>query len=240
MANTLGELMQKFASTDAAADQTTAHDDIGVVDANPAVENDGATKTASGGSEMNSLQDLFLALEANDAMAKEASQAAQIPPDDEIDFAKMAEQIADTEADAIIADDEQDDIIKIASEYDAAGRIMARGFYDEFSKLASAMDTDVTPNQNTETESAAATPALGDRGLPTVPTNYAGSSEHNQPIQTAGPEPKKVYADSLKPAKSMSAGQGTEDDPEARAISIGGGSPAGFTTMRDLAGGKPA
>ena len=189
---------------------------------------------------MNSLQDIYLALESNDSIAKEAAAAAGVPAEEEVDFAKMAEAIANTEADAVIADDESNDIIKVANEYDAAGRIMARGFYDEFSKLAGAMDTDVTPTQNTESESAAATPALGDRGLPTVPTNYAGSPNNDQPIQTAGPEPKKVYADSLKPAKAMSAGDGTGDDPEAKAIAIGGGSPAGFTTMRDLAGGKPA
>lgn len=29
-----------------------------------------------------------------------------------------------------------DDMIKLAAEYDSAGRIMARGFYDEFQKLA--------------------------------------------------------------------------------------------------------
>ena len=29
-----------------------------------------------------------------------------------------------------------DDMIKLAQEYDAAGRVMARGFYDEMQKLA--------------------------------------------------------------------------------------------------------
>jgi hypothetical protein len=28
------------------------------------------------------------------------------------------------------------DFVKLAQEYDSAGRIMARGFYDEFTKLA--------------------------------------------------------------------------------------------------------
>jgi hypothetical protein len=182
---------------------------------------------------------------AQEDFGKQAAAAAEAPPveaapsgDDDVDFAKMAEQIAGAEAAEIVNEDTE--IVKIAAEYDSAGRIMARGFYDEFNKLAGNMDTDVTPNQNTESESAAATPALGERGLPTVETNYAGSPNNDQPIETAGQEPKKVYADALKPAKTISAGDGTSDDPEAKAVALGGGSPAGFATVRDLAGGTPA
>ena len=241
---TLGDLMEKFGSAAAPADDNSVTDDSAVIDTNPAVE-DGTMKTASGGVAMNSLQEIYLALESSDSsIEKEAAQAAFAPVDEEVevDFAKMAAAIADVEADEVIAEDNMggDEIVKIASEYDAAGRIMARGFYDEFSKLAGAMDTDVAPNTNAETPSQASTPALGDHGAVTVPTNYAGSPDHNQPIETAGPDPKKVYADSLKPKKTMSAGQGTEDDPEARAIAIGGGAPVGFTTMRELTNGKPA
>lgn len=204
---------------------------------------DGQTKTASGGDEMNSLQDIYLAI-ANEDFGKQAAAAANAPTANpaagigDVDFAKMAEQIAGAEAAEIVAEDT--DIVKVAAEYDSAGRIMARGFYDEFCKLAGNMDTDVTPNQMTESPSAASTPALGDRGLPTVETNFAGNDAHDQKIETAGPDPKKVYADALKPKKTISAGQGTGDDPEAAAVSLGGGSPAGFATVRDLVGGNPA
>ena len=242
---TLDDLMSKFASP---ATTDSAPDDRVVSDAKPAVA-DGTIKTASGGeSTMDSLQDIFLEIEGRDTMSKEAQAAAAVPSeatdDGDVDFAKLAEQVADREAAEIIADvdaeSETSDIVKIAAEYDSAGRIMARGFFDEFNKLAGTMDTDVVPNQGTESPSAAATPALGDRGLPTVPTNYAGSPNNDQPIITAGPEPKKVYADVLKTPKTISAGDGTSDDPEGKAISMGGGAPVGFATVRDLAGGKPA
>jgi len=227
---TLGELMEKFGSA-AAVDSGSEN----VISADKPAVSDGVIKTASGGESMRTLQDMYLALEQQD-MHKAAAQAAYVPePEPEVDFAKMAEQIASAEADEVIAEDGQDDIMKIASEYDAAGRIMARGFYDEFCKLAeSAMDTDVTPNQNTETESAAATPAQGERGRPTVPTNYAGSDNHDQPIQTTGPGPKGVYADVLKAPGSMAAGSGTSNLQSEQ------GYLGHIATMKDLAGGKPA
>ena len=34
-----------------------------------------------------------------------------------------------------VASETPDDMVKLAQEYDAAGRIMARGFYDEFNSL---------------------------------------------------------------------------------------------------------
>lgn len=180
---------------------------------------------------MKSLTDIYLALTETD-LNKEAAEAAHVT--DEVDFAQMAEQLADVEADEIVKEaSEPTDIVKVAAEYDAAGRIMARGFYDEFQKLAGNMDTDVSANQMTESPSAAQTPALGDRGLPTVETNFAGNEAHDQKIETAGPAPKQVYKDSLKPSKSIKAGM-TGDDPEAAAISLGGGSPAGFATVKDL------
>jgi len=239
---TLDELFEKFGS--AVADENGYETGTPRFEENLASDSAGATKLASGGDAMNSLQDIYLTLEQSD-LNKEAAQAAYIPQEEDVDFAKMAAQLADAEADDIVQYEEQEeyasgDIIKIASEYDAAGRIMARGFYDEFNKLAGNMDTDVSPNQNTESVSAASTPALGDRGLPTVETNYAGSPNNDQSMETAGQGPKQVYMNVLKPAKTISAGQGTGDDPEAAAISLGGGSPSGFATVRDLAGGKPA
>ena len=243
---TLEELMNKFASAPADDNSPTGGDNV--PDNNFAVEDDGATKIASGGDSMNTLQDIYMNLASHD-MNKEAHVAAEVPyadefvDDTELDFAKMAEALAGAEADEYIEeeDQEQPDIIKVASEYDAAGRIMARGFYDEFNKLAGNMDTDVTPNQMTESTSSASTPSLGDRGLPTVPTNFAGNEAHDGQIETAGQGGKQVYKDVLKPSKTISAGQGTGDDPEAMATSLGGGSPAGaFATVRDLANGGVA
>lgn len=242
--NTLDELMNKFAS--ASPDDNQAGGDNVPVE-NFAVD-DGTTKIASGGDSMQTLQDIYMGLAAQD-MSKEAHVAAEVPSygeevilesNQDVDFAKMAEVLAGAEADEVI-EQEQPDIIKVASEYDAAGRIMARGFFDEFNKLAGNMDTDVTPNQMTESPSAASTPSLGDRGLPTVPTNFAGNDAHDGKIETAGQGGKEVYKDVLKPAKTISAGQGTSDDPEAMATSLGGGSPAGaFATVRDLANGGVA
>jgi hypothetical protein len=231
---TLAELMEKFASASTAeSDEATLSG--GVPDAFDAGY-PGATKIASGGDGMNTLQDIYMAIAENDheKVAHRAAAAPEAPYNDDVDFAKMAAQIADAETEEVVAQESQNDIVKIASEYDAAGRIMARGFYDEFNKLAGNMDTDVSDNQMTESPSAASTPSLGDRGLPTVETNFAGTANHDQSMETAGSAPKQVYADSLKPKKTISAGQGTGDDPEAAAIGLGGGSPAGFATVRDL------
>lgn len=230
---TLADLMDKFASASAESDDETLSG--GVPDDNSAGI-PGATKIASGGDGMNTLQDIYMVIASSDH-EKVAHQAAVEQPaaesaGDDVDFAKMAAQIANAEAEEIVSS--ESDIVKIASEYDAAGRIMARGLYDELNKLAGNMDTAVSANQMTESPSAASTPALGDRGLPTVETNFAGNDAHDQKIETAGADPKKVYADSLKPKKTISAGQGTGDDPEAAAIGLGGGSPAGFATVRDL------
>lgn len=86
----------------------------------------------------------------------------------------------------------------------------------------------------TESASAASTPALGRRGLPTVETNYAGSANHDQAMETAGQAGKQVYLNSLMTSRSIGAGAGTGDDPEAAALSLGSGSPAGFATIKDL------
>lgn len=234
---TLDELMNKFASAPNVDDNQPVGDFV--ADTNPAAEG-GTTKVAAGGESMDTLQDIYMNIAAVD-MNKEAHVAADVPfvedviPQEDVDFAKMAADLAGAEAEELVSDEEPADIVKIASEYDAAGRIMARGFFDEFNKLAGNMDTDVTPNQMTESTSSASTPALGDRGLPTVPTNFAGNEAHDGMIETAGQGGKEVYKNVLKPAKTISAGQGTSDDPEAMATSLGGGSPAGaFATVRDL------
>lgn len=90
---------------------------------------------SEGGSDM-SLADLYLQLQGAD---EEMAGA-----DDTMD--KVAE----------LAAEEDLSIEKVAAEYDAAGRIMARGFFDEFQKLAEGV---------LEEASDAATPALGDRGV---------------------------------------------------------------------------
>jgi hypothetical protein len=233
---TLGELMEKFGSAAASQNNDAGDDHVPAVRQNPAVGPDGHHKIASGGDAMKSLTDIYLSLTQVD-MNKEAAAAASAPADDDVDFAKMAEAMADAEATELVQQDQGDDdgsIMKVAQEYDSAGRIMARGFYDEFCKLAGALDTAVSENQMTESPSKASTPALGTRGLPTLETNFAGSDNHDQPMETAGSAAKQVYLDSLAPTKSISAGAGTGDDPEAAAISLGSGSPAGFATIKDL------
>lgn len=234
---TINELMNKFASDTSAEENFASPGDAVVPDFNPVA--DGQLKTASeGDQDMRSLTDIYMAIADTD-LEKQAAQAAYVPEEtyDDVDFAKIAGDLASAEADDLVAyDEDQDggDIVKVAAEYDSAGRIMARGFYDEFMKLSGAMDTDVSSNQMTESPSASSTPAYGDRGLPTVETNFAGNEAHDQMIETAGQAGKQVYSDVLKPSKSISAGQGTGDDPEAAAISLGGGSPAGFATVKDL------
>lgn len=232
---TLGDLLNQFGQADMNLEEPGVEKFAS--DNNFAVEDDGQTKIASGGENMKSLTDIYLALADTD-FAKEASVAAGVPEyyeqetySDDDDFAKMASAIADAEANEIIQD--EGSIVKVAQEYDSAGRIMARGFYDEFMKLSGAMDTDVSDNQMTESTSAAATPALGSRGLPTLDTNFAGNEAHDGMIETAGPGGSQVYKDSLKPSKTIGAGM-TGDDPESAAISLGGGSPAGFATVKDL------
>jgi hypothetical protein len=232
---TLGELMEKFGSAAASQNDDAGDDHVPAARQNPAVGPDGHNKTASGG-DMKSLTDIYLTL-TNVDMYKEASQAAYAPEDD-VDFAKMASAMASAEADEYVeqeyVQEDEGGIMKVAQEYDSAGRIMARGFFDEFNKLAGALDTAVSSNQMTESASAASTPALGRRGLPTVETNYAGSANHDQAMETAGQAGKQVYLNSLMTSRSISAGAGTGDDPEAAALSLGSGSPAGFATIKDL------
>jgi hypothetical protein len=230
---TLNDLMSKFAS---------ASGDVAPTTTKPAVV-DGHNKLASGGEKnMKSLQDIYTAIAGHD-QEKTAAAAAHAPDQrqieqttDDVDFAKMAEALAEKEASDQVGGGDLD-FVKVAAEYDAAGRIMARGFYDEFMKLADNMSTSAPDNQNTETDSAAKTPALGDRSLPTLETNYVGTVDANTPgrqPQMNGPGPKQVYADSLETSKTINAGQGTGDDPEGAALGLGGGSPVGFATVRDL------
>lgn len=227
---TLAELMTKFASADGEESPATP---------THAVAGDGHKKLASGGEEtmtMNSLQDIYMSMVGLDktAGARAPQQHQTQEQTDDVDFAKVAEELADREAQEQVSNDEGGDFLKVAAEYDVAGRIMARGFFDEFLKLAEG--TTAADNQNTEAESAAKTPAFGDRSLPTLETNYAGTVDPNKPGQQPqmnGPGPKQTYADSMETSKAINAGV-TGDDPEAAALSLGGGAPVGFATVRDL------
>lgn len=132
---------------------------------------EGEEKLASeGGSEMSgSLAELYLQLAESDNFAEE-------------EFEKEASE-EETE--------EEVSIEKLAAEYDAAGRIMARGFFDEFQKLA----------RELEDASEANTPALGDRGTQyQMETNYEGKG----PIHTRGSQ--SVNADAIKGGKKTDLG----------------------------------
>jgi hypothetical protein len=238
---TLGDLMRQFNAD--LGDKTAVVHEPSHVDAelNAALES-GTTKTASaaGGTQMT-LQDIYLQMMDMDKTAGLAAARGggggtpQEPT--EAELVAAAEKLAADEAEAQLAagggEPGSEEILKIAAEYDAAGRIMFRGFYDEFLKEAAKLHTEAADNQHSESTSMAKTPALGDRMLPTIETNFAGSPNHDQPISTKGG--KEVYRDSLATSKRIKAGV-TGDDPEAAAISIGGGAPMGFATVRDLMG----
>jgi hypothetical protein len=196
----------------------------------------GSTKTASPqGGEM-SLADLFMSLEAQDGQVKEAADAAAAAagaggggdagggggdPATETDLEKAASAAAE-------ADLEKDASIKLAAEYDAAGRIMARAFYEELHKLAASVEsTHVTPG-GIEPASQSKQEAVGPRGTQyQVPTNFAGSKGHDQPIGTAGS--KQVNKDALKDkgAKSTSVGAGVTEQAAATPM---------FATVKNIMG----
>jgi len=232
---TLGELMKKFDS-EIGEKTAAAHEPLDVdAQLNAALES-GSTKTASAGGATMTLQDIYLQMTNMDKTAAAiagAPSAAGEPTEEEL--AAAAEKLAADEAEAQLAAGQTggpaEDLMKVAAEYDSAGRIMARGFFDEVTKLAASVHTEAADNRHTESESTAKTPALGNRELPTVETNFAGSPNHDQPISMKGG--KEVYKDSLATSKRIKAGV-TGDDPEAAALSIGGGAPMGFATIRDL------
>ncbi|MBP9826355.1 MAG: hypothetical protein KBF21_19160 [Thermoanaerobaculia bacterium] len=234
MGHTLADLMSKFASaSDSDHDSATGAPPA----RKPAATGGDHTKLASGGEPMHSLASIYLTLTDQDHVKQAAARApAPAQTEDDVDFAAMAEKIAEAEATEEVEAEDDGSIVKVAQEYDAAGRIMARGFFDEFYKLAEGIATTAPDNQMTESESTAKTPALGERGLPTLETNFAGTANHDERMTTSGTAPKTNYADSLAPTKTISAGQGTGTDPEAAAIGLGGGSPLGFATVRDLQG----
>ncbi len=242
MGHTLGDLMGKFAAavesddTPQDQDQDQVHEQI-LEEGHDKTAQDGGTQMHEG---MGSLASLYLSMTEMDKTAAETAGIPEVSDGEPQLTEEDIEKIAEAEAQQLIEAEggagEEVDMTKVAEEYDAAGRIMARGFFDEYIKLANAMDTSVTDNQDADAPSASATPAFGNRGLPTLNTNYAGTPDAGTKqkvtaIDTSGG--KEVHKNSLKPPKTRSAGD-TGDDPEANAISTGGGAPVGFSTVRDV------
>lgn len=181
-------------------------------------------KTANDGGNGMTLADLYLSMQEADGQVKEAAAGAS--ETETTTEAGTDEQALDAAAEALASQElEKEAGIKLAAEYDAAGRIMARGFFDEVQKLAAA-DTHVVPGANAK-PSAAKTDALGERGVPLMPVNDASSPKNNVPIQTAGPGPKQVYKDVLKDGKKTSVGSGVTMSPPV----VGG-----FATVKDITG----
>lgn len=186
-------------------------------------KSDEVIKTANDGGHGMNLADLYLSMQGLDGQVKEAADVSETETTTE---AGTDEQALDAAAGALAAQDfDKEAGIKLAAEYDAAGRIMARGFFDEVQKLAAA-DTHVVPGANSK-PSAAKTEALGERGVPLMPVNDASSPKNNVGIPTSGSAPKQVYRDVLKDGKKTSVGSGVTMSPPV----VGG-----FATVKDITG----
>lgn len=183
-------------------------------------------KTANDGGHGMNLADLYLSMQEADGHVKEATGAAS--ETETTNDATVDEQTLDAAAEALASQEfEKEAGIKLAAEYDAAGRIMARGFFDEVQKLAAAGgDTHVVPGANSK-PSAAKTEALGERGVPLMPVNDASSPKNNVGIPTSGSAPKQVYKDVLKDGKKTGVGSGVTMSPPV----VGG-----FATVKDITG----
>lgn len=128
-------------------------------------------KTASeGDTQMGSLADLYMQMTAHD----------EEYVDEHDDFDKIASYAVEEEV----------GVEKLAAEYDAAGRIMARGFYDEFNKLA----------RDLEEGSQSSMAALGPRGTDwQMETNMADKG----PLQVKGST--TMNSDALKGGGDLGA-----------------------------------
>lgn len=195
----------------------------GVTGSETSATEGGETKTASkGGPIMKNMQSIYLEMADLDKTASVAADAPEVTDDD---VAAAAAAVAGEEATEKVASEagavEETDMMKIAAEYDAAGRIMARGFYDEFTKLAAgggSPDKLVSPSHS-------GMPPIGQHGNVHVPTNNVGSAEHTEGMKTnAG---KGEFKNSLKAPKTIAAGAGTSD----LGTKVPGGS---FATVRDV------
>ncbi|RKX67340.1 MAG: hypothetical protein DRP42_00650 [Tenericutes bacterium] len=237
MGNTLGELLGKFS---AAGDETvesdndTAHEQLLEGDQEKTAS-DGGNQMADG---MGSLASLFMSMTEMDKTAGVIAEELELIEDDDQLTEEDIEKIAMAEAGELVDAedvDEEPDMMKVAAEYDAAGRIMARGFFDEYIKLASgAMDTSVADNQDTIAPSADSNPSIGRKGIPTLENNYAGTADAGvsakvTPMNTKGGD--QVHINALKESKKIKAGH-LGDDPSAAALA--GGGTSGFATVKDV------
>lgn len=162
-----------------------------------------------------SLADIFMALNNID-QEKVAAPESEDAPETNTDFTAEAEKIAAAEAaegetEETHGEGEGMDMMKVAAEYDAAGRIMARGFFDEFNKLAAGAGQAAGDNHAYVSPSTAKTPALGTRGTePMMDTNHVGKA----PMASNGGK------ENFKGVLKSKAG------------------PVGFATVQSLTGGK--
>jgi hypothetical protein len=108
---------------------------------------------------MPSLNEILNSLTSSDETEKVASakQDVQVNSEESI-ITKVASQLSEAEIASLEGYVESHEIEKTASEADAYGRFMARGFHDEWMKLA--MDTDGAPNSMMSTTHSIGTPAL--------------------------------------------------------------------------------
>lgn len=235
MGNTLGELLGKFseASDSGSPDDDTNYEQV-LEDENEKIASDGGTAMSDG---MGSLANLYLSMTEMDKTAAAVAEAPEFDEDEALLTEEDLEKIATAEAAELIeqeeySDDEPEDMLKVAAEYDAAGRLMARGFMDEMNKLANAMDTSVAPNQGADAESQSSSESFGNRGLVTLDTNYAGAPQAGikgkaVPMNTSGG--KAVYKDVLKPNGKGSAGEIVGQRPDKRGV-------GDFATVQDVMG----
>ena len=155
------------------------------------LEGEDIEKTASEGDENMSLADLFL----------------QLQEADEEVGGDMMDKVAEAAAEEDVS------IEKVAAEYDAAGRIMARGFFDEFQKLAAEMGMGVL-----EEGTDAKTPALGERG-----------TQWQMEVNKAPRGPMDTTTDTDAQHKNILKGQA--DGPAGRAEGVMGSQ---FATAKHL------
>jgi hypothetical protein len=192
---TLNDLLNNFGLTDGGgsdeevkvASDGTINDEQSLLEG--LLEND-QEKTASEGDDM-SLADLYMSLTDHDRGGEE----------------EMLDKIAELAAEEEIQSNDENETVKLAEEYDAAGRIMARGFFDEFNKLA----------RELEGPSNSKLPALGERGTGfQMETNLTDTGK----MDTKGGD--KQHANILK---------GQAEGPAGRAQSAMG---AQFATVKNL------
>jgi hypothetical protein len=223
--------MEKDASEEATEQQveSTEDQDPNQERLSALLEGGGQEKTAQGGTNMSSLKDLWETLEERDGQMKTAADQGtyeQLDENGEVVQAEQTEQAGEVdieklaEAEAI----QEMRIEKAAEEYDAAGRIMARGYFDELLKLAAGLtDTHVSPNVDMISDSRSKMPAMGEHGDVQLPLNYAGK----EPIRVSGA--RSVNADALKKQQgsAIKPGSGATENPTV----VGG-----FATIKDIAG----